>query len=87
MFAELVTGFYFTICIVFFCPPMKYLYFSWGKKIKNVSPVVGCKCLFIYLFFGKIIIDWWWKIVLFHSSGDLKKLPCMIVYVQVSDDQ
>lgn len=59
---------------------------SWGRKVKNTSPVVDCKCLF-FLRGKKIFVCWWWRFVLFHSSGDLKNLPCIIVYVQFSDDK
>lgn len=48
--------------------------------------MVGCK--FLFIFFGKkIFVDWWWRFVLFQSSGDLKNLPCIIVYVQFSGDK
>lgn len=64
---------------------MKCLYLSWGRKVKNMSPVVVAKCLFFLG--GGIFVDCWWRFVLFHSSGDLKNLHCIIVYVQFSDDQ
>lgn len=41
--------------VVFFCPPMKYFLSFLGEE-NNMSPVVGCKCLFIYLLENFLLI-------------------------------
>lgn len=58
------------------------LSFLWEENKKHES----CARLPVFIIvFGKIFVGWWWGFVSFHSPGKLKNLPCVIVYVQLSD--
>lgn len=64
---------------------MEYLYPSWGRKIKNTSPVLGCRCC---LFLGgnnccKMLLE----VCVVSRSDDLKILPCIIIDAHLSAAQ